>query len=123
MTFVDFDSNFAPASPRGPGNNLEGVSEAVGGINSLELALLPDEQQEWDLHPGERYPPLKFEGQSTGPTGSTFRGQVKLLEGGYRHWEFTIRYSGSDRWVTAGVEVAGRGIYGESKERRFGPCA
>lgn len=106
-------SNFAPPSLQGPSNNLDGVGEAVGGINSLELALMPDEEQEWDLYPDDPFPPLKFEGESTGPTGSRFRGLVKMLEGGYRHWEFTIRYSGSDRWVTSGVEVGGRGVYGE----------
>ncbi|KAK9898301.1 hypothetical protein P389DRAFT_166730 [Cystobasidium minutum MCA 4210] len=114
--FIDYNDyfayNFAPAGQHGADNDLEGVSEAVGGLNSLELALLPDEEQDWDKYPDEKYPPLKFQGQSSGPTGSTFRGQVKMLADGYRHWEFTIRYSGSDRWVTSGVEVGGRGVYG-----------
>lgn len=92
---------------------MEGISEAVGGINSLELALAPVEEQDWDSYPDDPFPPLKFVGQSTGPTGSTFRGLVKMLDNGYRHWEFTIHYSGSDRWQTSGVEVGGRGVYGE----------
>jgi len=70
-------------------------------------------EQDWDTTGAhELYPPLKFQGESTGPSGSTFRGVVKMLDSGFQHWEFTIRYSGSDRWQTSGVEVGGRGIYG-----------
>lgn len=114
--FIDYNDyfayNFSPLSAHDQGNNLDGISEAVGGINSLELALAPEEEQEWDQYPNNPYPPLKFVGQSTGPTGSSFRGLVKMLNNGFRHWEFTIHYSGSDRWQTSGVEVGGRGVYG-----------
>lgn len=104
-------SNFAPDAIQGRRNDLDDISEAVGGINTLELMLAPEEEQDENADDNP-FPPLRFKGQSTGPTGSLFRGTVQKLPSGYVHWEFVIRYSGSDRWQTSGVELAGRGVYG-----------
>ena len=96
-------------------NSLSGISEAVGGVNSLTLKLLPEEDtpaRDRDEDPDTPHPTLYFSGTSTGPNGSLFRGSVRMLDDGQRWWTFVIRYGGSDRWQTEGVEVGGRGVYG-----------
>ena len=120
-------------------NDLEGISEAVGGVNTLRLRLMDEtdkdfERDEDDVSMDEDtlYPPLQFTGESAGPNGSTFKGQVSLLDDGSRHWTFVIRcanslhgfsksrtvlivilrYSGADRWQTECIEIGGRGVYG-----------
>lgn len=99
---IESFSNFAGVMPHpNPDrqrNDLEGISEAVGGVNTLRLRLVEDGQKSEDdveMDEDNPYPPLHFTGESAGPNGSTFKGQVSLLEDGSRHWTFVIRYANS----------------------------
>lgn len=174
--FIDYNDyfafNFASTTlPNLRPMTLEGISEAVGGVNSLRLRLMEDDEEFVEGRPIRRrarqprnrahssghisdhddadriktgqddedssddedddeaentlYPPLRFVGESTGPQGSTFRGTVKILEDGNRHWTFIIRYSGQDRWQTECIELGGRGIYGiwsDVLHEELSPC-
>lgn len=102
------------------------MSEAVGGLNILDLQLIPeDTAPPPDEDDDPDYPRLYFIGTSTGPNAATFRGTVKLLDDGTRHWTFVIRYGGSDRWLTEAVEFGSRGIYGmwsDVTHEELSPC-
>merc|ERR1712093_808324 len=133
--FIDYNDyfafNFASTTlPNLRPMTLEGISEAVGGVNSLRLRLMEDDEECSDDEDDDEaentlYPPLRFVGESTGPQGSTFRGTVKILEDGNRHWTFIIRYSGQDRWQTECIELGGGGIFGiwsDVLHEELSPC-
>lgn len=109
----NFASDTLGAGHRNVVNNLEGVSEAVGGVNILTLHLDDEDPNSVDEDKSdELYPELKFNGHSATPNNSHFTGSVKLLPSGDRHWTFIITYGGAERWITQGIEIGMRGVYG-----------
>lgn len=91
-------SNFAAGAQQQAISTLDGISEAVGGMNVLTFRLASDEELEeaglaatQEDDEDDPFPPLRFVGNAFGPAGSTHTGLVRRLPNGYRHWTFTIR--------------------------------